>query len=58
MAHIRGAARSVAVAVCFLLVAAVPAYSLPPAEVCGQLPAISQPSLSPDGKHLATIQPY
>lgn len=29
----------------------------PPVEAFGNLPAVFMPSLSPDGKHLATIQP-
>ncbi len=34
------------------------AQTHPPAEVYGQLPSVSEPSLSPDGMHMATIQSY
>ena len=48
-----------AFAVCAILFAAPSfAQSHPAAEIYGQLPSVSQPSLSPDGKHLATIQSY
>jgi dipeptidyl aminopeptidase/acylaminoacyl peptidase len=30
----------------------------PPVEAFGNLPGMLQPSISPDGKHVATIQPY
>jgi dipeptidyl aminopeptidase/acylaminoacyl peptidase len=30
----------------------------PPAEAFGQLPQMSRPSLSPDGKHFAVVQPF
>jgi dipeptidyl aminopeptidase/acylaminoacyl peptidase len=34
------------------------AQTHPAAEIFGQLPSVSEPSLSPDGMHLATIQSY
>ncbi|MGA7675602.1 MAG: S9 family peptidase [Rhizomicrobium sp.] len=59
MAHMYRVTRGKALVVCGLLLAApCVAQTLPPAEAFGQLPAISQPALSPDGKHLAAIQAY
>jgi dipeptidyl aminopeptidase/acylaminoacyl peptidase len=52
-------ARAVALASCiFAFVVPCFAQTHPTAEVYGQLPSVSEPSLSPDGMHLATIQPY
>lgn len=44
------------VAAFFMLALSGPASANPPIEAFGNLPAISPPSLSPDGKHFATIQ--
>jgi len=44
------------VAAAVLLAAPGAAQTPPPAELFGQLPAISQLQLSPDGRHLAVIQ--
>ena len=53
------AARFFALAACVSLIAAPCwAQTRPPAEAFGQLPVISQPQLSPDGKHLAAVKPY
>ncbi len=59
MSRVLAAARVLALAVCASL-SAVPcsAQTHPPAEAFGQLPVISQPELSPDGKHLAAIKAY
>ena len=54
------AARALALFGCFALFAGhalAQTQSHPPIEAFGQLPAIMQPILTPDGKHFATIQP-
>ena len=52
-------ARAVALASCiFAFVVPCFAQTHPAAEVYGQLPSVSEPSLSPDGMHMATIQSY
>ncbi len=59
MSYICGRMRNFAFVVCGVLFAvACSAQALPPPEAFGQLPAISQPQLSPDGKHLAAIRAY
>ncbi len=53
------ATRSVALVVCgFLLAAPCVAQTLQPAEAFGQLPVVTQPRLSPDGNHIAMLQPF
>jgi dipeptidyl aminopeptidase/acylaminoacyl peptidase len=42
----------------FCLVSATSAQTRPPAEAFGTLPVLSEPTLSPDGKHLAAIDVY
>jgi dipeptidyl aminopeptidase/acylaminoacyl peptidase len=62
--HVRCAANYfVSAALALLLSAPCPAQAPapaapPPVEAFGRLPVLAQPSLSPDGKHLATIKPY
>jgi dipeptidyl aminopeptidase/acylaminoacyl peptidase len=40
----------------FFGLAAAPANALPPIESFGDLPAIAQPALTPDGKHYAVVE--
>ena len=42
----------------FCLVSATSAQTRPPVEAFGTLPELSEPTLSPDGKHLAAIDVY
>ncbi len=61
MRYARLAGRVFAGAAAFFFIIAIHAQTSPtrlPVEVFGQLPQIRQPALSPDGKHLATIQAY
>src|SRR5215472_15595410 len=47
---------SVLGAACLSVAASGQDRTLPPVEAFGSLPALSDPQLSPDGKHLAVIQ--
>ncbi len=62
MQHARRAAHILTCAAVVYLFPVVISAQTPPSrpsvEVFGELPQIRQPSLSPDGKHLATIQVY
>ena len=60
MVHVHRAARALAFAACGLVFAfpGQAQQSHPPAEAFGQLPALTQPELSPDGKHLAAVQSH
>lgn len=53
------AARVFALAICVAFFAdRAQAQSQPPVEAFGSLPLVSMPRLSPDGKHIAMLQPY
>lgn len=58
MAKMRRAARVIAFAAGVFTAMPGVAQTPSPAEIFGQLPAISQLQLSPDGKHLAAIQSF
>jgi dipeptidyl aminopeptidase/acylaminoacyl peptidase len=57
MAYHHCAARAIALAGCFASFAAL-AQAQAPVEAFGNLPLVSAPKLSPDGKHIAMLQPY
>jgi len=53
----RGAGRTAALAILFLAAAGAACWSAPSADVFGDLPRAGVGRLSPDGKHLAVVQP-
>jgi dipeptidyl aminopeptidase/acylaminoacyl peptidase len=62
MQQARQSARTCAAMIGLIFVTAASAQTSPPThppvEAFGTLPAMMRPSISPDGKHVATIQPY